>query len=60
MANYDVIGKFYDAVMGDRAKATKRLQGFIRKASPKAKRVLELGCGTGSVLKHLATAGAPA
>ena len=54
MANYDVFGKFYDAIMGDRAKATKHLRAFIREGNPKAKNVLELGCGTGSVLKHLA------
>lgn len=52
MASYDTFGKFYDAVMGDRAKATERLRGFIRKATPKAKNILELACGTGSVLKH--------
>ena len=54
MANYDVFGKFYDAIMGDRAKPTKSLLEFIRKANPQAKSVLELGCGTGSVLKQLA------
>lgn len=54
MAHYDVFGEFYDAIMGDRAKATRPLQEFIRKANPNAKNVLELGCGTGSVLKHLA------
>jgi SAM-dependent methyltransferase len=54
MANYDTFGRFYDAIMGDRAKPTERLRAFIRQASPKAKNVLELGCGTGSVLKHLA------
>lgn len=53
MADYDIFGKFYDAVMGDRAQATERLRGFIRKAHPRAKTVLELACGTGSVLKHL-------
>jgi predicted TPR repeat methyltransferase len=53
MASYDTFGKFYDAVMGDRAQATERIRGFIRKARPKAKNVLELACGTGSVLKHL-------
>jgi SAM-dependent methyltransferase len=53
MTSYDTFGKFYDAVMGDRAEATKQLRGFIRKANPKAKNVLELACGTGSVLKHL-------
>jgi SAM-dependent methyltransferase len=54
MADYDVFGNFYDAIMGDRAKPTKRLLKFIRNANPKAKTILELGCGTGSVLKHLA------
>jgi trans-aconitate methyltransferase len=49
MANYDTFDRFYDAIMGDRAKPTERLLKFIRKASPKAKNVLELGCGTGSM-----------
>ncbi len=53
MTSYDIFGKFYDAVMGDRTEATERLRDFIRKASPRAKNVLELACGTGSVLKHL-------
>jgi SAM-dependent methyltransferase len=53
MVSYDIFGKFYDAVMGGRAKETERLRGFIRNASPKAKNILELACGTGSVLKHL-------
>jgi len=53
MTSYDTFGTFYDAVMGDRAEATKRLRDFIRNASPKAKNVLELACGTGSVLKNL-------
>jgi cyclopropane fatty-acyl-phospholipid synthase-like methyltransferase len=39
--------------MGDRANASERLRCFIRKASPKARNILELACGTGSVLKHL-------
>src|SRR5579864_5353330 len=54
MANYDVFGKFYDAIPGDRAKPTRLLRAFVRKANPRAESVLELGCGTGSVLKHLA------
>ena len=53
MANYDVFGKFYDAIMGDRGKATMRLRELIHKVNPKAQNVLELGCGTGSVLEHL-------
>lgn len=55
MSSYDVFGKFYDAVMGDRAGAAERLSKYICNASPRAKSVLELGCGTGSVLKHLAS-----
>lgn len=39
--------------MGDRALAAEYLQKFIRESHPKAKKVLELACGTGSVLKHL-------
>lgn len=54
MASYDKFSRFYDAIMGDRAKTTDRLLKFIRRAHPKARTVLELGCGTGSVLKHLA------
>ena len=53
MTSYDIFGKFYDAVMGDRAQATEQLRKLIRKANPKARNVLELGCGTGSVLKQL-------
>jgi SAM-dependent methyltransferase len=55
MSSYDIFGKFYDAVMGDRAGAAERLSRYIRNASPRAKSVLELGCGTGSILKHLAS-----
>jgi SAM-dependent methyltransferase len=54
MTSYDAFGKFYDAVMGDRSQETASLRGLIREASPKARSVLELGCGTGSVLKELA------
>ena len=53
MTSYDTFGRFYDAVMGDRAQATEQLRNLTRKANPKARNVLELGCGTGSVLKQL-------
>ena len=55
MPSYDIFGKFYDAVMGDRAEAAERLRTHIRRANPKARSVLELACGTGSILKHLAS-----
>lgn len=53
MPSYEVFGEFYDAVMGDRAGAAEHLRELIRGAKSNAKNVLELGCGTGSVLKHL-------
>jgi SAM-dependent methyltransferase len=53
MPSYEIFGKFYDAVMGDRAEAAERLSELIRETKPNARSVLELGCGTGSMLKHL-------
>ena len=53
MPAYEIFGKFYDAVMGDRVRAAEHLQKLIRAAKPNATSVLELGCGTGSMLSHL-------
>jgi SAM-dependent methyltransferase len=53
MPSYEIFGRFYDAVMGDRSKAAECLSELIREAKPNARNVLELGCGTGSMLKHL-------
>lgn len=53
MPGYEVFGKFYDAVMGDRIGAAEHLQNLIRAAKPNATNVLELGCGTGSILRYL-------
>ena len=53
MASYERFGEFYDAVMGDRRAAAKQVMDLIRAAKPDAKNVLELGCGTGSILKCL-------
>lgn len=53
MPSYEIFGKFYDAVMGDRSEAAEHLTQLIRETNPNAKNVLELGCGTGSMLKHL-------
>jgi len=53
MPAYQIFGEFYDAVMGDRSGAAKHLLKLIRAAKPNARNVLELGCGTGSVLKHM-------
>jgi SAM-dependent methyltransferase len=51
--SYEIFGNFYDAVMGDRSEAAERLSELIREAKPNAGNVLELGCGTGSMLEHL-------
>jgi SAM-dependent methyltransferase len=53
MTSYERFGEFYDAIMGDRRAAAEQVVKFIRAAKPDAKNVLELGCGTGSILKHL-------
>jgi ubiquinone/menaquinone biosynthesis C-methylase UbiE len=54
MTNYDLFAKHYDEVMGDRSKNVAELQKLISKHHPKAKTILELACGTGSVLQHFA------
>jgi SAM-dependent methyltransferase len=53
MPSYEIFGKFYDAVMGDGAKRAKCVSELLRVSKPDARKILELGCGTGSVLKHL-------
>jgi len=53
MAGYDVFARFYDAVQGDRAEQSAYLRGLLEQHHPTAKTVLELGCGTGTVLRHL-------
>ncbi|HEU0175438.1 MAG TPA: class I SAM-dependent methyltransferase [Blastocatellia bacterium] len=51
---YEKFGRFYDAVMGDRAESAAFIQRLIQKHKPDAKTLLELACGTGAVLQHLA------
>jgi dTDP-3-amino-3,6-dideoxy-alpha-D-glucopyranose N,N-dimethyltransferase/dTDP-3-amino-3,4,6-trideoxy-alpha-D-glucopyranose N,N-dimethyltransferase len=53
MPSYEILGKFYDAAMGDRVEAARQVAELIRAAKPNAKSVLELACGTGSILKRL-------
>ena len=53
MPSYEIFGKFYDAVMGDGSESAKRVSELVRVSRPDARKVLELGCGTGSILKHL-------
>lgn len=53
MPAYEVFGKFYDSVMGDRTEPAKQVSELLRTSNPKARRILELGCGTGSILNYL-------
>ena len=54
MESYDKFSPFYDDFMGDRANSALRLRKLIAQNKPSAKTVLELACGTGAVLTHLA------
>jgi SAM-dependent methyltransferase len=54
MPPYNLFSKHYDVVMGTRAKSTALLQQLIKTYHPGAQTVLELACGTGTVLKQLA------
>jgi SAM-dependent methyltransferase len=54
VTSYDSFAPFYDAVMGDRAEHASYIRSLIRRHAPRATRVLELACGTGSILAQLA------
>lgn len=53
MGNYDVFAEFYDATMGDRSRNVAFVEGLIGRNKPKGKKLLELACGTGAILKAL-------
>jgi SAM-dependent methyltransferase len=51
--SYQAFARFYDAVQGDGSEHTVFLRELIERYHPSAQTVLELACGTGSILKHL-------
>jgi len=53
MPTYDSFAKHYDNVMGSPEVQVEFIQERIQTHNPEAKTVLELGCGTGSILKRL-------
>lgn len=53
MTDYDIFAPFYDSVMGDRKETFSFIKQLIGKYQPDAKTILELACGTGSILKGL-------
>jgi SAM-dependent methyltransferase len=52
--SYEKIGRFYDAVMGDRTETAGYVHHLIVQHKPEARTLLELACGTGAVLRILA------
>lgn len=52
--SYEVYARFYDDLEGDRAAHADYLRSLVVRNCPHARSVLELACGTGSVLKRLA------
>jgi len=52
MKTYDLFSKHYDAVMGDSSDTAALLQKFIDEHNPRSRSILEIACGTGSVLQH--------
>jgi SAM-dependent methyltransferase len=50
---YERFARFYDAAMDDPSPRGARVLGSIERYLPRASSVLELGCGTGSILAQL-------
>lgn len=57
MSDYGNFVRFYDDVMGDALHNSVRVLGAIERYLPQASSLLELGCGTGTVLAGLTTLG---
>ncbi len=53
MSEYAAFARFYDAVQGDRADAADFVRSLLERDHPDARSVLELACGTGSILARL-------
>ena len=55
MAAYERFASFYDVVMDDPGPRAARVDDCVRRYRPDAGSLLELGCGTGSILARLDT-----
>ena len=51
--SYETFGLYYDEIVGDQSEFVDQLSLLIKKHCPKIKDVLEIACGTGSILKAL-------
>ena len=58
MVAYERFAAFYDAVMDDPGPRAARVDAAVRRYRPEARTLLELGCGTGSILARLTTGAA--
>jgi SAM-dependent methyltransferase len=54
MPSYSVFAPFYDAAMGDMSDKVSFLKKLLRDYAPEAETLLELACGTGSIMSQLA------
>ena len=53
MSHYDHFAQFYDHVVGSRDSIAKLLTQLVRRYNPTARTLLELGCGSGTMLAVL-------
>ena len=53
LGSYGAYARFYDATQGDRAGHATYIRSLLKKHHPRANTVLELACGTGSILEQL-------
>ena len=53
MAQYNILAKFYDDVIGKNGVAENFVVKYIKKYNNSAKTILDLGCGTGTNLVYL-------
>lgn len=53
MTIYTSFSKFYDTIMGDRTELIRLVRDRCHRYAPEAATLLELGCGTGSILSGL-------
>jgi SAM-dependent methyltransferase len=55
MTSYSVFARFYDEAMGDMSGKIDFLKQLLKESTPEAKTVLELACGTGTILEGLSS-----
>jgi SAM-dependent methyltransferase len=54
MAGYDLLARHYDAATGDSFSESAFIGSLIRRADSRSVRLLEVACGTGTILARLA------